>query len=93
MKVFSEEIVNDEESWAILKEKSTKKNNRPKDRLKFIVCRYCYMMRNKSFHAETIYPLFVISDDAETRIEKILTEVLLLTIKDLFILYSDKLNN
>ena len=93
MRVFSEEIINDEESWAILKEKSTKKNNRPKDRLKFIVCRYCYMMRNKSFHAETIYPLFVISDDAETRIEKILTEVLLLTIKDLFILYSDKLNN
>ena len=63
----------------------------PIDRLRFLTCNYCYLLRNKSMHAERPYPLFIISDDVETRIEKKLTEIILLTIKDLFILYSGKI--
>ena len=56
-------------------------------RLQFLLCEYCYMLRNRSFHAAKAYPIFVIADDAETRNEKILTRIILLTIKD--ILMSD----
>ena len=66
---------------------------RPKDKLKFIVCKYCYDKRNVSYHAQIPYPVFVISDEAETSIEQVLTEIVLLTVKDLFAIYSAKLNS
>lgn len=56
-----------------------------KDRLRFLVCRYCYMRRNRSFHAERAYPVFVISREAETGSEQILTKLLLLVIKDFLV--------
>lgn len=64
--------------------------HRPSDKLKFIVCKYCYNKRNHSYHAEVAYPVFVISAAAETSIEQTLTEIIQLTVKDLFIIYSEK---
>ena len=51
-------------------------------RLKFLLCEYGYMLRNRNFHAAKAYPLFVIAEDAETQKEKILTKIILLTVKD-----------
>ena len=67
--------------------------NNPVDRLKFIIRKECYSRRNRSFHAEKPYPLFVISNGTETHFENILTEIILLTFKDLFIAYAEKKDN
>lgn len=56
-----------------------------KEQIRFLVCKYCYMRRNRSFHAEKAYPVFVISKDTETGSEQILTRLLLLVIKDFLI--------
>lgn len=88
--VFIEEIQLEEKAWEKLKKTSLKETSVPKDRLKFLICKYCYHIRNRSFHAERAYPLFVISEDVETRIENSLTELILLTIKDLFEVYVNK---
>jgi len=53
-----------------------------KVQLKFLLCKYCYFQRNRYFHAGKAYPLFVLSNDHETKMENVLTKVLLLTIKD-----------
>ena len=53
-------------------------------RAKFLIAGYCYMLRNRSFHAEKAYPLFVIGEeDAEKTVEEILTELILMTIEGL----------
>ena len=88
--VFCENIKSDEASWNTLQKKSEKHISISKDRLRFLICEYCYRLRNRSIHAERAYPLFIISEDIETKTEKILTEIILLTIKDLFAIYSDK---
>ena len=88
--VFSKEIQSDDATWDVLLKKSEKRISEPRDRLRFLICKYCYHLRNRSFHAERAYPLFVIADDTETKTEKILTEIILLTVKDLFAVYSDK---
>lgn len=62
----------------------------PVDRLKFIIRKECYSRRNRSFHAEKPYPLFVISNDTETYHENMLTEIVLLTFKDLLIAFAKK---
>lgn len=53
------------------------------DRIIFLICDYCYMLRNRNFHGEKAYPLFVISEEHETGAERALTELLLRTIVDL----------
>ena len=53
------------------------------DRLKFLVCDYCYFLRNRNFHAGVPYPVFVIAQEAETGVEKTLTELLIVLMKDL----------
>ena len=74
-------------------DRKIKKNKAiPVDRLKFIIRKECYSRRNRSFHAEKPYPLFVISNDNETNIEKTLTEIVLLLFKDLYILFSGNKN-
>ena len=88
--VFAEEIKSDDDVWDKLQQKSEERKAVPKDRLKFLVCKYCYQVRNKSFHAERAYPLFIISEDIETGIEKTLTEILLLLVKELFEVYAGK---
>ena len=88
--VFKAEIKSNDNDWKKIEEKAEKNISAPKDRLKFLICKYCYHVRNKSFHAEKAYPLFIISEDAETRIEKELTQIILLTIKDLFNVYTAK---
>ena len=88
--VFKAEIKSNDNDWKKIEEKAEKNISAPKDRLKFLICKYCYHVRNKSFHAEKAYPLFIISEDAETRIEKELTQIILLTIKDLFDVYTAK---
>lgn len=85
-----------EEKYPELKKEFTAKISRsnvhrPSDKLKFIVCKYCYNKRNNSYHAVEPYPVFVISETAETNIEQTLTEIIQLTVKDLFIIYSEKL--
>ena len=54
-----------------------------KARLIFLICDYCYFLRNRSFHAGVPYPVFVISQKAETEGEKKLTELLIVLMKDL----------
>ena len=54
-------------------------------RLKFLLCEYGYMLRNRKFHAAKAYPIFVIAEDAETKNEKILTRSILLTINDVLV--------
>ncbi len=88
--VFAEAIRDDENAWEKLQKKSEKRKAVPKDRLKFLVCKYCYHMRNKSFHAERAYPLFIISEDVETGIEKTLTELILILVKELLEVYVGK---
>lgn len=86
------EIINDQILNDI--ERKIKMNiDKPVDRLKFIIRKECYARRNRSFHAEKPYPIFVISNDTETNNEKTLTEIVLLLFKDLFILYSEKATN
>ena len=53
-------------------------------RLAFLVCDYCYMLRNRYFHAAKAYPVFIIAEDIENYHEKRLTELLLFVIVDLF---------
>jgi len=50
-------------------------------RLRFLICRYCYMLRNKSMHAEKAYPMFMITgpDYESDAIEPKLIRVMLLT--------------
>jgi hypothetical protein len=43
------------------------------------------MIRNRYFHAAKAYPLFVISENAETKQEKILTKLMLILIKEFFV--------
>lgn len=88
--VFSEKIQSNDKAWDKIEKNAEKNISAPKDRLKFLICKYCYHVRNKSFHAEKAYPLFIISEDTETRIEKELTQIILLTIKDLFNVYTAK---
>ena len=52
-------------------------------RLLFLICDYCYFLRNRNFHAGVPYPVFIISQEAETGVEKNLTELLILLMKDL----------
>lgn len=56
-----------------------------KARLAMLVCRYCYMLRNRMFHGIKAYPVFVISEKAELTVEKKLTRILLTTISDLMV--------
>ena len=52
------------------------------NRTKFLIAAYCYMVRNRSFHAERAYPLFEIRfNSTEKTIEQILTELLLITVE------------
>ena len=88
--VFAEEISSDDEGWEKLQRKAEEGKTVPKDRLKFLVCEYCYKVRNRSFHAERAYPLFIISEDTETGIEKELTEIILLLVKEMFEMYVGK---
>ena len=80
-----------DEEWSSIIKKIERRKKTPIDRLRFLICDYCYVLRNKSVHAVRPYPLFIISEDVETKIEKTLTEIVLLTIKDLFIVYSGKI--
>lgn len=88
--VFKKKQQSDGEAWKMLEQKIKKGTKAPKDRLKILISVYCYKLRNRSFHAERAYPLFIISEDVETEVEQILTEIILLTVKDLFQVYVNK---
>ena len=58
--------------------------NSDTERAKFLITEYCYMLRNRSFHAEKAYPLFAIgAEDEEKTIEEILTGLILMSIEGL----------
>lgn len=54
-----------------------------KDRVEFLVRKYCYFKRNRSMHAGQEYPLFIISEESENYIEPILVKLLIYAIKDI----------
>ncbi len=54
-----------------------------KERVEFLVCDYCYMLRNRNYHAAKAYPVFVISEEAETGIERTLSSIMLKTVRDI----------
>ena len=50
----------------------------------WLICEYCYMLRNRGFHADKPFPLFSLSDIGESKsIETILSEIILLTVYEL----------
>ncbi len=65
------------------KKKTEEKYIHFKDRVEFLVRKYCYFKRNRSMHAGQEYPLFIISEDSENYVEPILTKLLILAIKDI----------
>ena len=62
-----------------------KKTKKPNDRLRFIVTDYCYMLRNRSFHAGRPYPIFAAYSEKGSTVEEQLTALILLTIKDILV--------
>ncbi len=52
-------------------------------RLCMLVCKYCYMLRNRMFHGVKAYPVFIVSEKAELTVERKLTRVMLTTMCDL----------
>lgn len=60
-----------------------KKQKRIIDQVLFLVKNYCYMLRNRSFHADRPYPVFGLFDEDVESTESILTKVLLYTICDI----------
>lgn len=66
-----------------------KLQDKPNERLRFLICQYCYMLRNNSFHANRPYPVFgLFSDEAESE-QRTLTRLILLTIRYMMIHYDD----
>ena len=53
------------------------------ERVRFLVCDYCYMLRNRSFHALKPYPVFSMFNNDTTSAESMLTKLMILTISDL----------
>ena len=50
----------------------------------WLICEYCYMLRNRGFHADKPFPLFSLSDIGETKsVENNLSEIILLTVYEL----------
>ena len=60
-----------------------RKKTRVNEQLRFLTTDYCYMLRNRSFHADKPYPLFGLFDEDDNSIENILTKMLLLLIHDI----------
>ncbi len=74
-----------EELTALAERYLRKKTKKPNDRLRFIVTDYCYMIRNRSFHAGKPYPIFVAYSEKGNSMEEQLTSLILLTIKDILV--------
>lgn len=55
-----------------------------KEKYLFLVTEYCYMLRNRSFHAARPYPVFGLFDEENQSTQEQLTEVILHSIADLF---------
>ena len=55
----------------------------PKAEMVFFVTEYCYMLRNRSFHAVRPYPIFDLFDESGNSTEALLTKLLLYVIRDL----------
>ena len=74
-------VVNEISEYA--KERIKKKEIDANERVRFLVCEYCYMLRNRSFHALKPYPIFgLFTEDGKDQ-EGQLTRLLLLTIRDI----------
>lgn len=66
-------------------EKSWKnRRNSIEEKYVFLITEYCYMIRNRSFHAARPYPVFGLFDAKNISIQEQLTEVVLHCISDLF---------
>lgn len=65
-------------SQARMKKKETNAN----DRVRFLVTEYCYMIRNRSFHAGKPYPIFNMKKEDCKTSEQQLTDLILLAIRD-----------
>jgi hypothetical protein len=66
-------------------EKSWKnRRNSIEEKYVFLITEYCYMIRNRSFHAARPYPVFGLFDAENISIQEQLTEVVLHCISDLF---------
>ena len=60
-----------------------KKSKRLNEQLRFLTVQYCYMLRNRSFHADKPYPVFGLFDERENSVEVTLTKLLLYVIRNL----------
>ena len=68
---------------AFVQKKIRKKVIDANERVRFLVTYYCYMLRNRSFHAGKPYPIFGIGSSESVTTERGLTDIILFTIKDL----------
>lgn len=82
-KIKNEEDKKERQLFEKAKKYSTKNVTDYNSRLCMLVCKYCYMLRNRMFHGVKAYPVFIISEKAELTVERKLTRVLLTTMCDL----------
>ena len=74
-----------EEFSNFIEKRKKKKVVDANERVRFLVTEYCYMLRNRSFHAGKAYPIFrMVLHDVEDMDTK-LTTLLLLTIRDFLV--------
>lgn len=59
-----------------------KTQQNPIGQLRFLLAEYCYSRRNRSFHGERAYPVFIIAPEAESRDDEILSTLLLHVIRE-----------
>ena len=78
-----EDALKAEEIRKFAEERLKKKRVNANEQLRFLVTEYCYMLRNRSFHAGRPYPIFGMKNDKKENEEKALTKLILLTVKDL----------
>ena len=72
------------QQWQTQFEKRLKrKSNHVNEQLRFLTISYCYMLRNRSFHADKPYPVFGLFDESGKSTEDVLTRLLLYVIRDL----------
>ena len=60
------------------------RQNNIEEKSVFLITEYCYMIRNRSFHAARPYPVFGLFDKEKPSIQEQLTNLILFTIADLF---------
>lgn len=73
-----------EEQEAFVNKKMNRFQKRYNVQIAWLICDYCYLLRNRGFHATKPFPLFSLADIGEMKsVEMTLSEIILLTVYEL----------